>query len=357
MPSDVSRRDESSAGASGSQLVLRLTLASADAAALGIAVEEWLARCASDAGTDVPQTPGLASRTGDGFSLDIFRLPDRMLATVVRHDRDRAAARRWTSEIALHGPELDLRLSVDEPAGIPSAPRRTGSFIERIVADRRHGITDVVPLASVPLVVDGETIPRLIDLVDASERRLPIVAISLPSPLDAASVARRLAGAAHVFCLEPEASRVLTDAVGRWHSVFHGGVRTYPPGFTWASSARQAPLSLAARLTEVREGLAWDERLVRAVMALASGTYRDRPFTTVREFERQERLVRAASASTIATVRDLGEELADLRAERDALRAALDERTLLIRELSAENERLHREQRALKLAARDRERT
>jgi hypothetical protein len=354
MSSDVFKRDESVAGAAGSQLVLRLTLTSADAAALAAAVEAWLARCARDAGTDVPHAPGLDSRTGRGFSLDIFRLPHRMLATVVRHDRDLTTARRWTSEISLYGPDLDLRLSVDEPAGRPSAPRRTGSFIERIVADGRHGIADVVPLGSVPRVVDGETVPQLIDLVDAPERRLPIVAISLPSPLDATSIARRLAGAAHVFCLEPEASRVLTDAVGRWHSVFHGGVRTYPPGFTWASTARQAPLSLAARLTEVREGLAWDERLVRAVMALASGTYRDRPFTTVREFERQERLVRDASASTIATVRSLGEELADLRAQRDALRAALDERTLLIRELSAENERLHREQRALKLAAGER---
>jgi hypothetical protein len=56
-------------------------------------------------------------------------------------------------------------------------------------------------------------------------------------------------------------------------------------------------------------------------------------------------------------VRDLGEELADLRAQRDALRAALDERTLLIRELSAENERLHREQRERKLAAPERGRS
>jgi hypothetical protein len=330
------------AGPEGAELVLRLALRSIDPPALRTEVHGWLAGVAEGAGIGVPDGYGPHARANDDLGLELYRLPERLLASVTQRD-PAERARSWTTEIDLHdGGHLDLRLSVVEPPGIPPAPRRSAAFVERIVADPRHGVADVEPLLAVPGFADRATIAKFLALVDDPGRRLPVVAVSLPSSADPFELARRLAGAAHVVCLDAGGSLALTEAVGKWHSVFHGGVRTYPPGFTWKSPSRQAPLSLAARLGEVRDGLTWTERLVRAVLALASLTYRDRPFATVREFERHERLVHEASGSMVASVTKLGEEIAQLRAERDALRAELDERNLFVRELSAEIELLRR---------------
>jgi len=352
MPSDQPSQDRDPfAGFTGSELVLRLSLSSANPEALRAEVEDWLAQCAADACAALPSVPGLSSVRRSEIALDMYRLPDRVLATVMH--RDPAELRRcWTTELDLHdGTDLDIRLSVDEPAGVPSVARHTPAFVERIVLDPRNAVADVVPLRNVPQYLDAGTVRELVTLVGSASRRLPIVVVSVPSVAEPFDLARRLAGAAHVICLEPSGSLALTEAVGKWHSVFHGGVRTYPPGFTWESPARQAPLSLAARLSEVREGQPWNERLVRAILALTSGTYRDRPFITVRDAERRDRLVRDGSGASLENVTKLAAEIADLRAQRDALRAELDERSLFLREIAAENERLRRELREAKAAS------
>jgi hypothetical protein len=352
MASDEPSRDRDSfSGFAGSELVLRLSLSSANPEALRAEVEHWLAQCAADAGLAIPSAIGLHSFRRNDIALDLYRFPDRVLATVMH--RDPAERRRcWTTELDLHdGADLDLRLSVDEPAGVPSVARHTSAFVERIVLDSRNAVADVVPLRNVPDYVDASTVLELVALVGSGSRRLPVVVVSVPSVAEPFDLARRLAGAAHVICLDPGGSLALTETVGKWHSVFHGGVRTYPPGFNWESPARQAPLSLAARLSEFREGQPWNERLVRAILALTSGTYRNRPFTTVRDAERQERLVRDGAGASIETVTKLAAEIADLRAQRDALRAELDERNLFVREISDENEQLRRALRVAKAAS------
>jgi len=334
------RDDVLSSGSGQSDLVIRLALKSARPAVLKAEIGDWMASYA------LTRVEGQANA-----AVDTCCLPTRLLAAVTEYDPAQPQ-RSWKTEIDLHDDgELDVRISVIEPPGIPPARRRTPAFVRRIVADPQHEIADVMPLKDVPIDLDAGVVSELIDLVESEHRRLPVVVVSLPSPADPFDLALRLAGAAHVICLQPEGSLALTEAVGKWHSVFHGGVRTYPPGFTWTASSRQAPLTLAARLTAIRDGLSWAERMVRAVLATTSSTYRDRPFTTVGDVERQERLLRESSGTMAATVATLAEELAGIRAQRDALQAELAERLLFVKELLAENERLRSEQRELRKVA------
>lgn len=87
------------------------------------------------------------------------------------------------------------------------------------------------------------------------DRTLPVVVLTRPpaapaSPVNAMKLARRVQGLAHVCCLPPPATLLLTEQLGRRLSVFDGAVRAYHPGFFAEADPLKHPLVRAARVNE-----------------------------------------------------------------------------------------------------------
>lgn len=313
-----------------------------DGSQLLATVERWLTRKAAIKGLEVPTATGRHRVANDHAEIDFDRTGDHLVVAFSESD-DQLEARRWTTEIAAQriGVALDVRVTVDQPVDAPYAPRRTPTFVANAAADARVALRDVVPLSPVPAVVDAANIDYLVSLVDDPARQLPVLVISVPTVVAPADVAQRLAGAAHVIALDHEASLALTERVGRYRSVFHGGVRTYPAGFSWTDQAHTAPLWLGSRLAQIDEGLPAAERIVRLALARTAVSLAARPLLTIGEVDRQAR-----SANDVITpgVREdlayLEQQLADAGAKRDALQARLDEHQLFWQELEADNRRL-----------------
>lgn len=93
----------------------------------------------------------------------------------------------------------------------------------------------------------------LVALLRSAQRRLPVLVLTrhpTAGPLvDAADLARQLAGLAHVEVLSTHlAAQALTDDIGRQYSVWGGAARLYWPGFSLDDNPRQHRLWPATRL-------------------------------------------------------------------------------------------------------------
>ena len=145
--------------------------------------------------------------------------------------------RSWIVDVALRLDNGDvnfgLRHSFRQPYNATSLPEpRAPRFLRRIVEE--VGGVDVWALHATPQIVDSESLPFFLDLLDSDDRTLPILAISEDVQsgakfADADKLARFLAGAAHVFHLDRYASWELSRKWGNDWSVFQGAVRCYLP--------------------------------------------------------------------------------------------------------------------------------
>ncbi len=324
------------------ETVLRLALTgTGDGTALFSVIEEWLRRKARFLGISLATDLGRHGERSERGHIEIERASDRLVVSLTEVDSN-TPSRYWTTEIdAGIDDRLDVRVTVEQARDSPYAPRQTPLFVANAVADTRVAFADVLPLGTVPRAVAADEIDDLITLVDEEARQLPVVAVSVPTAIDPVVLARRLAGAAHVVTLDSDASFALTERVGRHRSIFHGGVRTYPAGFRWTEPPRQAPLWLGVRLLEDSEDLPALERIVRLVLARTARGLASRALLAIADVDRQARLKREPLASALHDdVLNLERDLEKIRAERDALQADLDERTMFWQEIEADNARL-----------------
>ena len=339
-----SRRDD----ARTQETVLRLRLRGASGDALAAIVEEHLRRKAQITELALTEAPGRHTATSELARLEVDRADDRLVALLNERDASEPR-RRWTTEIVVDRPAatLDVRVTVDQPLSAPYAARQTPAFLARALANPDAALVDVRALTAIPTPLDEAQLEAFVALVNNRERELPVLVVSVPGVVDAALLARRLAGAAHVFSVGRDESFQLTNRVGKLYSVFDGGVRMYPAGFRWTDSPRSAPLWLGSRLAQVRDGLPADERVVRAVLAPSAASCFVHPMRTIAEVDREARLVQADAAPSVrAEVAQLSAELETLRTQRDLALAELErytEETVLLWEPEYERFKAERE--------------
>ncbi|MDB5072645.1 MAG: hypothetical protein JWM87_3756 [Candidatus Eremiobacteraeota bacterium] len=325
------------------ETAIRLALAGiGDRGGLLMILERWLTRKARLKGLDLPGDVGRHRAANDRAEINVDRDDQHLVIQVIERD-DLVPARRWTTEIAARGSgvALDVRVTVDQPVEAPYAPRRTPVFVAHAIGDANVALRDVIPLSTVPAALTAADIDYVVELIANPGRQLPVLVISVPTVVDPGDLAERLAGAAHIFTINHEAALALTDRVGRYRSVFHGGVRTYPAGFRWIDPPHTAPLWLGARLAQINEGLPATERIVRLALARTALSLATRPLLTIGEVDRQARLRQDTIGPQVREdLAHLEQQLAAAGAARDALQARLDEQQIFWKELEADNQRL-----------------
>ena len=158
------------------------------------------------------------------------------------------AGRLWRTEVILGTLKsralVGVRLTVISPrAGVPvrwSVPR----VVRRLVA--RPGLRDYgARLMDAPWRVETEEdVDALVRLLEEPARSRRVFALSEDgsgsTALDGDSLAKRLAGLAHVVTLSSDAAALLTARVGDGLGVFGRAMRTYAPGFACGAGASPA---------------------------------------------------------------------------------------------------------------------
>ena len=199
----------------------------------------------------------LPANAGDGASFEIDAsegLPVTVEASddvwALRFDTpdSAVAGRLWRTEVIMGTLKsralVGVRLTVISPrAGVPvrwSVPR----VVRRLVA--RPGLRDYgARLMDCPWRVETEEdVDALVGLLEQPARSRRVFALSEDrsgnTALDGGSLAKRLAGLAHVVTLSHDAAALLTARVGDGLGVFGRAMRTYAPGFTCGTGASPA---------------------------------------------------------------------------------------------------------------------
>lgn len=232
---------------------------------------------------------------------------------------------------------------------------------------------DGYALSEEPDDVDIGSLSAFVDLLRNPGRELPVVAISQSADgsvrLDAETIIRRIAGAAHVAVLTTEACWELSRKLGRHLSVYNGAARMYLPSRDLESDDPfRHPIHFSSREGDTTGYANW---LARTILP---GTFvRPRPefektrFGNVRasaaELTRsQHAVVTSTNSETEALIASLQDSLAALKHQRDedseAAQALLDEAADTQEaiaeeknELASENSRLRAKLRALGAAS------
>ncbi|MGA4858468.1 hypothetical protein ACPCAB_17680 [Streptomyces koyangensis] len=229
---------------------------------------------------------------------------------IVRSGLEEDGGRTWV--------QVDIE---HQPAREGMAPRRANTpHIVRSLLDAleaRDGLADV---ASAPVFIEAEDVDDAIEELCDTTRRLPVVVATVPygkNPDDwSRSVVeplfRYLHGLAVLYVLTPEAQTRFNGAL-EYHPVFGGGVRTYLPGLdpAWKPDAQRHPV-MSRRTIEA------DPRRAASILAALPQRLSSRqPLpAALLSIPRQRTRPRTTADGT---------DVAQLRSDREALTALLDE--------------------------------
>ncbi|MBI3944632.1 MAG: hypothetical protein HY321_01815 [Armatimonadetes bacterium] len=162
------------------------------------------------------------------------------------------AGRTWTTELALHRGEREVRFGVRVVcASAPFATDPIALTRPRIVLDlaREFGLREVRALDGRPWVLQTEDdLQALYELLCDGRRTMPVVMLTQPNPrvlpvivseylLNDSLLARETQGFAHVVCMPHDLGYAWTNMVGQVWSAFLGAVRTYYPGLDFDSGS------------------------------------------------------------------------------------------------------------------------
>ncbi|HEV2552352.1 MAG TPA: hypothetical protein VGV17_01175 [Bosea sp. (in: a-proteobacteria)] len=174
--------------------------------------------------------------------------------------------RVWTTEVTIGWdgqgvPSISVRQIVSSPEKNLSISPHTPGFVQQI-SERCNLRSGPISLSSKPwIITDLDEVSKLIDLLENRDRRLTVIVASgdersadPSSPIiDGVALTRATLGLAQVVLLPAHLTYSLSDAFGRARSVFHGGVRTYLPGFDAASDPYEHRLFLADAVRDAPE--------------------------------------------------------------------------------------------------------
>lgn len=202
---------------------------------------------------------GEVSVETDGTSVWSMRFDDR---------RKMDSGAFWRVEVSLIGmpkPAIGLRLfhirqTEDAPAPLSGVP----TVISQIASD--VGMQDAgIDLLSEPItLVRNNGATRLIELLCTPNRTQSVIVVSatdgVQNDTSIRRLATRLAGVAHVVCIDRRVSGEMARTLGRQRSVFGNAIRLYRPGFAaasdpfmdriWSYNGRQIPIAMANDIAE-----------------------------------------------------------------------------------------------------------
>lgn len=279
----------------------------------------------------------------------------------------------WRVEATLLGrpePAIGLRLvqirrTEDARDPVSGVPRVVASIAKEV------GLHDAgIPLRSTALRIHGEQGAKwLINLLLNPNRTQPIITVSSTdnAGVDASidRLAARLAGVAHVVCIEGAISDRMIRTFGRERSLFGNAIRLYRPGFTetsdpfqhriWTLREKQLPPWIADDISEEACAISLevgdvDERVpsfhaIRNLLSerrLESLRKQSQSIASTAEEERnRQKGIRSELESALGKYKSQSEELAarvhqlqvDLLATRRERDTALDEARQLKRQL------------------------
>lgn len=239
----------------------------------------------------------------------------RMWSAIVDNPDSSVLGRTWVTEIMVGesatGVHFGTRLlnvtrGEDEPfsGSIPG-------IVRQVVADLPCG-ADGIGLDECPSSVNtAEALDALVRLLESPARRLPVVVVAQagnhPQYAPPRMLARRLAGAAHVFEIDEQQGWGLTAIVGRQLSTFDGAARIYAPGFTADADPYEHPLWITwPNRTAAATGAAVIDRVL--AMGLSRGTAGHPRFEAVRQAAAAHRLDLARPDATHVEMMGLYEE-------------------------------------------------
>lgn len=258
----------------------------------------------------------------------------------------RVVGRTWVSEVTVG--EQDARvvfgarlINVTRGADIPFVPSLPG--VSRQIIEQLQAKADQAVLSgNAERITTRGQVDDLIGLLDDPTRKLPVVIVADGATrerfADPDVIARRLAGASHVVCLDVEAAWELTRRVGKSLSVFDGAARFYRPGFSSdRSDPFDHPLWIARDETSAagRADLLVGRVLVAGVNA---GRRDDYPrFDTIRQAAAAQAIAARRSTTSDTDLSHLFEEenrklVDDLKALRDEFDQWLEDADLSRRE-------------------------
>jgi len=177
-------------------------------------------------------------------------------------DPDEAVAGRiWSTEVVIGGkvgkrPQISLRLIVStNEHDFRVEPHVPGTILQMI--DAPGLIRGARPLLSAPrMILSQNDAEDLCDHLEDTERRLPVVAVVVTdnaseAPIDIETLAKATAGIARVVRIPEAMTWVITNRLGRYRSVFNGGVRVYMAGFSASDDPYHHRLFLGDSLRDI----------------------------------------------------------------------------------------------------------
>lgn len=250
-------------------------------------------------------------------------------ATIDNPDKN-VVGRTWITEITIAMRKSEVHfgsrlLNVTRQELVPFIPS-----IPRLVCDiigELHCIADRETLSEYPRYIENnDDLEQFLVLLEAPYRRLPVIvmaqAISRSGATNLETLARRLAGSAHVYGLMEEQAWELTRRVGRQMSVFDGAVRLYRPKLKlddadpfdhplWLPTLTATASSISARVTS---------RVLDS--GVSKGTTDYPRFEAVRQAVVERNIAaRRANSSDAVMLQLYEDEISTLRQQLDALRS------------------------------------
>lgn len=299
---------------------------------------------------------GDSTTSNDRCGIDLVVRPNRLVAAL-RHGDDRFPERTWHVNVDLRseeGQELavcDLRLRAEHPSNARPIDPHPARIIGLLTGD--PGLQDVEPMRGSPALLRPADVTRLTVLIDAPERRFPVILASRPPALDLNAIAGELGGLAHVFELEDAASWEISRRYDKRYSAYLGAVRIYPPGVTFASDPRASPLFLLPTLQSLGRERQAESTVRRGILADLTAEFEGEPLLTpaaLRAQEAAEQRRRAPEVMAREEAPPVAEpvltaelELQHARQEAAAARQEAEGYWREILELNARNDELEKE--------------
>ncbi len=301
---------------------------------------------------------------GDSFAPDgigtqrteAVALPDQHFWAAHLDDADKKVAQRtWTTEVVVHEEEdgtvrLGCRLQCVTHGDDASFERSIPKFVRHIVEVKSNTVKlDGRPISVKPWFIDSnEQVKELVRLLLSPHRRSDVIVFSLPeqstnqdeTAASAPEVAWSTVGAAHVAVIAGQASRDLSELIGKEFSVYNRAIRTYRPGFNPdTDEPRLHPRRLSEQIAEwgdegpeAYERLLISQALLRSISGQDIAIERELPpFPKLRhmaavwqrERERQQRERERQDSSQEELLELLYSENKELKDERDNLEGRL----------------------------------
>lgn len=251
-------------------------------------------------------------------------------------DADRSVpGRTWATEIGVAAPDasqviLGVRLICVTRGEAGPFQRSIPGFIHEVVALGPAFADNVESSGKPVLVKDQHELEWLEQLLVDPNRRLPVIAVSLPdhssNPADAVvsadELAKRTLGAAHIVVISGAATFWLTESVGRELSVYRGAVRTYRPKFNpYQDQPFRHPFASSEKIAAWPDGgvKGFESFVVNHALGISvAGTDLEDllpPFTTVRRIAAQlnRQKARDEGASNVDLLAVADEEIEALK--------------------------------------------